>query len=99
MITKSRAAWHGRGMMSGTRRKGRKERDTNFHEKFALMAGGLFQSKPLSSFTLLNFVTILGYANFIRHPALGRASSGQLFRHDETGHRVAGKRRDILFHR
>src|SRR5437867_1390986 len=70
-------------------------------QPFAILLRSLscFCVHPLSSFPLLNFVTILGYANFIRHPTLGRASSGQLFRHDETCHRVAGKRRSLLFHR
>src|SRR6266404_7274908 len=68
-------------------------------DEFALMGRTTHQDEPLSSFPLLSFVTILAYANFIRHPALRRASSGQLFRHDEACLRVAGKRRGILFHR
>ena len=39
------------------------------------------------------------HANSIRHSTLGRAPSGQLFRHDEARHRTAGAGRGLLLHR
>src|SRR5437870_204221 len=39
------------------------------------------------------------HANFIGYPAFGRAAPGQLFWHDEAGHRIAGQGRSFLFYR
>jgi len=48
-------------------------------DEFALMGRTTHQDEPLSSFPLLSFVTILAYANLIRHPASGALHLGNYF--------------------
>ena len=67
-------------------------------ELFRLRLNDSAWQDRVSSFPCFQFAVTLSYANFVRHPTIRRAASGELFRDDETSRRTARKGRSLLFH-